>query len=129
MPGMAPFEQRVAARFFRSGESARRLSRAFERRTVVSAAGPSLSHWPCMDMVAHWLPNDAKLDALPLLWLHGDDDRIVPLSGSRTGIEEFRGADWTERVYPGARHEVFNETNKAEVLADVKEFVDCALRR
>jgi aminoglycoside phosphotransferase len=70
MPGMAPFEQRVAARFFRSGESARRLSRAFERRTVVSAAGPSLSHWPCMDMVAHWLPNDAKLDALALLHAH-----------------------------------------------------------
>ncbi|MFF5360478.1 alpha/beta hydrolase [Streptomyces scabiei] len=67
--------------------------------------------------------------ALPLLWLHGDDDRIVPLSGSRTGIEEFRGAEWTERIYPGARHEVLNETNKGEVLADVKEFVDAALER
>ncbi|MPY59179.1 alpha/beta hydrolase [Streptomyces spongiae] len=61
---------------------------------------------------------------LPLLWVHGDDDRIVPLSGSRTGIEELRGADWVERVYPGARHEVFNETNKDEVLADVTGFVD-----
>jgi alpha-beta hydrolase superfamily lysophospholipase len=67
--------------------------------------------------------------ALPLLWLHGDDDRIVPLSGSRTGIEEFRGAEWTERIYPGARHEVLNETNKGQVLADVKDFVDAALGR
>ncbi|WP_328836036.1 lysophospholipase [Streptomyces europaeiscabiei] len=70
-----------------------------------------------------------SVGSLPLLWLHGDDDRIVPLPGSRTGIEEFRGAEWSERVYPGARHEVFNETNRGEVLADVKEFVDGVLGR
>jgi alpha-beta hydrolase superfamily lysophospholipase len=28
-----------------------------------------------------------------------------------------------ERIYPGARHEVFNETNRDEVLADVVSFV------
>ena len=66
---------------------------------------------------------------LPLLWLHGDDDRIVPLPASRAGVEELRGADWTERVYPGAQHEVFNETNKAAVLADVTAFVDRVLGR
>lgn len=64
---------------------------------------------------------------LPLLWLHGDDDRIVPLSASRAGVEELRGADWTERVYPGAQHEVFNETDKAVVLADMTGFVDRVL--
>ncbi len=66
---------------------------------------------------------------LPLLWVHGDDDRIVPLSGSRPGVEVLRGRDWTERVYPGARHEVFNETNRDEVLADVTAFVDRVLAR
>jgi alpha-beta hydrolase superfamily lysophospholipase len=64
---------------------------------------------------------------LPLLWVHGDDDRIVPLPGTRTGIEDLRGTEWTERVYPGARHEVFNETNRDEVLADVTAFVDRSL--
>ncbi|MGW0705597.1 alpha/beta hydrolase [Streptomyces sp. NPDC002643] len=67
--------------------------------------------------------------SLPLLWLHGDDDRIVPLPGSRTGIEELRGTEWTERVYAGARHEVFNETDKAEVLTDMRTFLDGALER
>ncbi|TXS54650.1 alpha/beta fold hydrolase [Streptomyces sp. uw30] len=61
---------------------------------------------------------------LPLLWLHGDDDRLVPLAGSRVGIEELRGNDATERVYAGARHEVFHETNKEQVFADLIHFLD-----
>ncbi|CBG68404.1 putative lipase [Streptomyces scabiei 87.22] len=87
---------------------------------------------PTLEAIHRGLETISKggpVGALPLLWLHGDDDRIVPLSGSRTGIEEFRGAEWTERIYPGARHEVLNETNKGEVLADVKAFVDAALGR
>ena len=35
-----------------------------------------------------------------------------------------RNADVQERVYPGARHEIFNETNRDEVLADTLEFID-----
>jgi alpha-beta hydrolase superfamily lysophospholipase len=69
------------------------------------------------------------LGELPLLWLHGDDDRLVPLAGSRVGVEKLRGGArngrlHTERVYPGARHEVFHETNKAEVFADLVRFLD-----
>lgn len=75
------------------------------------------------------ISKSGAIGSLPLLWLHGDDDRIVPLPGSRTGIEELRGAEWTERVYAGARHEVFNETNKAEVLTDVTTFLDDVLTR
>ncbi len=63
------------------------------------------------------------LGDLPTLWLHGDDDRLVPISGTRAGTDHIRGTGFTERVYPGARHEVFNETNRDEVLADVVAFV------
>ncbi|WP_432132117.1 lysophospholipase [Streptomyces tendae] len=66
---------------------------------------------------------------LPLLWVHGDDDRLVPLPGSRVGVEPLSGGDLTERIYPGARHEVFNETNRAEVFADVTHFLDGVLAR
>ncbi|MGN9758447.1 lysophospholipase [Streptomyces sp. SD31] len=61
---------------------------------------------------------------LPLLWLHGDGDRLVPLTGSRVGVEALRGDELTERVYPGARHEVFRETNKADVFRDLTHFLD-----
>jgi alpha-beta hydrolase superfamily lysophospholipase len=64
---------------------------------------------------------------LPLLWLHGEDDRLVPLAGSRVGVEGIRGGTFTERTYAGARHEVFHETHKAEVFADVTDFLDGVL--
>ncbi|GAA3133286.1 hypothetical protein GCM10020001_064710 [Nonomuraea salmonea] len=38
-----------------------------------------------------------------------------------------RGTNLTERIYPGARHEIFNETNKDEVLDDVTAFIDQSL--
>ncbi|MFC5749690.1 alpha/beta hydrolase [Actinomadura rugatobispora] len=78
----------------------------------------------CIDRInAH-----GPLGALPTLWVHGSDDRLVPLEGTRTGIEAVRGDDLTERIYPDARHEVFNETNRDEVLGDVTAFIDRVLR-
>jgi alpha-beta hydrolase superfamily lysophospholipase len=62
------------------------------------------------------------LEHLPTLWLHGDADELVPLADTRTGTDRLRGLLFEERVYRGARHEVFNETNSAEVLADVVAF-------
>ncbi|WP_030346886.1 alpha/beta hydrolase [Streptomyces sp. NRRL S-1022] len=62
--------------------------------------------------------------ALPVLWLHGDDDRLVPPAGSRTGVERLSGGRLTERIFPGARHEVFHETCKQDVLAEVLDFLD-----
>jgi len=32
--------------------------------------------------------------------------------------------DVTCRVYPGARHEVFNETNRDEVISDLVDWLD-----
>ncbi|MFJ6669902.1 alpha/beta fold hydrolase [Actinosynnema sp. NPDC091369] len=68
------------------------------------------------------------LEHLPALWLHGTADELVPLAETRTGTDRLRGLLFEERVYPGARHEVFHETNSAEVLADVVDFVRRALR-
>ncbi|MFJ8538297.1 alpha/beta fold hydrolase [Streptomyces sp. NPDC093591] len=67
---------------------------------------------------------DGGIGGLPLLWLHGEEDRLVPLPGSRVGVEALRGDELTEHVYPGARHEVFHETNKAEVFRDLIRFLD-----
>ncbi|MEU6477343.1 alpha/beta fold hydrolase [Streptomyces sp. NPDC047017] len=115
---------------------------------------------------------------LPVLWLHGEDDRLVPLTGSRVGVARLTGGGeeateggeeateggqgttgggqkdagagrgdagngrgdaggvpgragrrggLTVRIYPGARHEVFLETNRAEVFADVTAFLDRVL--
>ncbi|MYR41316.1 alpha/beta hydrolase [Streptomyces sp. SID5910] len=100
------------------------------------AADPLVWHGPMkrptLEAFVRTLETVAKggdVGRLPLLWVHGDDDRLVPLPGSRAGVEQLSGGDLTERIYPGARHEVFNETNRAEVFADVTRFLDGVLAR
>ena len=68
-----------------------------------------------------------SLGSLPLMWAHGQADQLVPPAGSRSGIEHLRGEHFVERIYPEARHEIFNEINKDEVLADVTAFISEAL--
>ncbi|RDI49844.1 alpha/beta hydrolase [Nocardia mexicana] len=77
----------------------------------------------CLDTIN----TGGDLGELPTLWLHGEDDHLVPLPASRIGVERIRGKHLTERLYPGARHEIFNETNRDEVLADVTTFIDRTL--
>ena len=82
-------EQRVAARFCTAGDSARRHLKSIARATQASAAGPALLHLPALDMLAHWWPNDAKLDAPALLHddermrVHCVDKVIAALTGGR----------------------------------------------
>lgn len=68
-----------------------------------------------------------SLGALPTFYVHGEADELVRPRDTRVGIDAIRGDDLTERLYPGARHEVFNETNRDEVLADVTAFIDRVL--
>jgi alpha-beta hydrolase superfamily lysophospholipase len=74
---------------------------------------------------------DAALDCRrvtgPVLWQHGETDQLVPIEGSRRMIELLTNADVSRHIYPGARHEIFNETNRQEVLADTMRFIDAAV--
>lgn len=59
---------------------------------------------------------------VPVLFLHGDADPFVPYEVSLQAAKAFPTYDLTVRVYPGARHEVLNETNRDEVVAEVLAF-------
>jgi alpha-beta hydrolase superfamily lysophospholipase len=63
------------------------------------------------------------LDRTPVLWLHGAEDQLVPYDGTVVGWSHLADAGSEASTYPGARHEIFNETNKYEVLSDVLAFV------
>ncbi len=58
---------------------------------------------------------------LPVYVVVGDRDPVGgQLALVRPLVERYAGlSDVTLKVYPGARHEVFNETNRAEVVADL----------
>ncbi|MEU0256150.1 lysophospholipase [Streptomyces sp. NPDC006184] len=100
------------------------------------AADPLVWHGPMkrptLEAFARTLETVARggdVGRLPLLWLHGDDDRLVPLSGSRPGVRRLSGGRLTERIFPGARHEVFQETCKEAVHAETLAFLDRVLPR
>jgi alpha-beta hydrolase superfamily lysophospholipase len=71
---------------------------------------------------------DGSAGDQPTLWIHGEEDRLVPLEFTRPAIERIRGADFAEVIYPGARHEIFNEINQDEVIGEVVGFLRAATR-
>jgi alpha-beta hydrolase superfamily lysophospholipase len=69
------------------------------------------------------------LGSLPTLWIHGEEDGLAPLAATRPAIERLRGEQLEEQIYPGARHEVLNETNREDVLDEVASFLDGVVPR
>jgi alpha-beta hydrolase superfamily lysophospholipase len=72
--------------------------------------------------------SDRGFDELPTLWIHGEEDALAPYEVTKAVWAQLRGPGGQEKVYPGARHEIFNETNRDEVLADVTTFIDGAVK-
>jgi alpha-beta hydrolase superfamily lysophospholipase len=61
---------------------------------------------------------------LPTYYVHGEADQLVPLVLARPAVERLEGSDFTERIVPEARHEVFNETDRDQTIGAVADFVD-----
>ena len=65
---------------------------------------------------------------LPVLFISGDADPIgTQGKGVNTVAQQFRDAgvrDVTVRLYPGARHELFNETNRDEITAELIDWLN-----
>ncbi|MCV7028074.1 hydrolase [Mycobacterium sherrisii] len=59
----------------------------------------------------------------PLLVVHGEQDRLVSVAGSRRLVECVGSTDVTLKVYPGLYHEVFNEPERDQVLGDVVTWI------
>jgi alpha-beta hydrolase superfamily lysophospholipase len=101
-----------------------------ERVGETYAADPLVWHGPfkrptveAIQRTIEAIGNGPGLGDLPVMWIHGEDDQLVPLAGSRAGIEHLRGGHFVERTYPEARHELFNELNADDVIAEVIEFI------
>jgi acylglycerol lipase len=61
---------------------------------------------------------------LPLLILHGGADELADPAGSRMLEARVGSDDLTVRYYPGLYHEIFNEPEQNEVLADLRGWLD-----
>jgi len=84
---------------------------------VPAGIGRALLH------VGETMPQRAPALTAPLLVLHGSDDRLIPVAGSRRLVECVGSTDVQLKVFPGLYHEVFNEPERDQVLDDVVSWI------
>ena len=58
-----------------------------------------------------------------MLLLHGEDDPICPVAGSRLLFSQFEAGRAVLKTYPGLLHEIFNEPEHEQVFEDLLEWV------
>jgi len=61
---------------------------------------------------------------LPIMILQGGADRLVDPAGARMLYEKVGASDKTIKIYDGLYHEVFNEPERDQVLADVGAWIE-----
>ena len=76
--------------------------------------------------------NLARMDpGIPVYFFSGENDPVGAMGKGVSKVAEmFRKAgcrDVTVKLYPGGRHEMFNEINKDEVLADLLAWLESKL--
>jgi alpha-beta hydrolase superfamily lysophospholipase len=71
-----------------------------------------------------WVQTRAANLSVPLLLLHGSDDRMVPPDGSREFFAKVRYPDRQFREYPGAYHGLFADLGSELVLSDLERWLE-----
>jgi alpha-beta hydrolase superfamily lysophospholipase len=69
----------------------------------------------------------ASTITLPVLMIHGREDRLAPLSGAQQLYQGLGSVDKTLQVYDELYHEVCNEPECGMVLSDISEWVEAHL--
>ena len=59
----------------------------------------------------------------PVLYMHGGDDPITPFRGSVERLARLVANDFEVRIFPGARHSIYNELNRDEIFDVLVAFV------
>ena len=71
----------------------------------------------------------AEALTLPLLVMHGAEDTLTNPIGSQVLHDRARSADKTLKLWPGLRHEIFNEPQRDEVIAFMLTWLDARTPR
>jgi alpha-beta hydrolase superfamily lysophospholipase len=66
---------------------------------------------------------EASKIRLPLLILQGAADKLVDPKGAQVLFDRVSSSDKTIKIYEGLYHEVFNEPEHDQVLADVEKWL------
>ena len=73
------------------------------------------------------LGREFPLITLPVLILHGTDDKVTKPDGSRIFFDSAGSTDKTIKLYPGYFHDPLHDIGKEAVMADVLNWIDVHL--
>lgn len=73
------------------------------------------------------LREEFPLIELPVLILHGTEDKATKPSGSQHFYEQTGSSDKTLKLYEGHYHDLLNDVGKEIVMADIKEWISARL--
>ena len=73
---------------------------------------------------ARRLHQEFPLIKLPVLILHGTDDKATNPSGSQFFYDNAGSTDKTLKLYEGHYHDLLNDVDKEVVMADIKDWID-----
>jgi alpha-beta hydrolase superfamily lysophospholipase len=85
--------------------------------------------WKRVTLEAFLAANEAVdagpgLGDLPVLYIHGEADQLVPMAVARPAVHRLAGEDFAEEIVPEARHETFNELDKEATIGLVADFAE-----
>ncbi len=66
---------------------------------------------------------------IPVAVFHGGSDPFVPYEPTVNAVKSMASLDQRIKVYPGARHELVNETNRDEVIDDLDRWIAGVISR
>ncbi len=66
------------------------------------------------------LPDKIKNISLPVLIMHGSNDRLSNIQGSQMVYDNVASPDKTLKIYRGFYHEILNEPERVQVLHDIE---------
>ncbi len=76
-----------------------------------------------------WVMSHADAWRVPLLIVHGSEDKLAPPEGSRAFFEAVKYEDKAYIEYPGGYHEPHNDIQRDRVLADIERWIEAHLMR
>ncbi|MGI6781822.1 MAG: alpha/beta fold hydrolase [Acholeplasmataceae bacterium] len=60
----------------------------------------------------------------PYLFVHGEDDNIIPIKSSKNLFNHIKSTDKIHKVYPGLKHNILNDNKSLEVFKDIVQWLN-----
>lgn len=98
--------------------------RRYEEDPLVYRGGPTVGLAKAGGRASARISRDMERFELPLLIVHGTQDKLVATAGSEELHGRAESPDKTLKLYNGLYHEVLNEPERLDVLGDIAAWLD-----